>query len=92
MPLTPLNESSSAVTRSSAHNAPSRDQPVLPAKKGAQGMIVKHKLPCTHQESEAVTLGLFPAARNQMQRPGLWPMVRPETSRVSRFPTQAPST
>ena len=30
-------------------------------------------------------------ARNQMQRAGLGPMVRPETSRVSRCPTQAPS-
>jgi hypothetical protein len=45
MPLTPLNECSSAVTRSSAHNVPWRYQLVLPAKKGAQGMIVKHKLP-----------------------------------------------
>ena len=45
MPLTPLNECSSAVMRSNAHNAPWRYQLVLPAKKGAQGMIVKRKLP-----------------------------------------------
>src|SRR6516165_8546371 len=30
-------------------------------------------------------------ARNQMQRAGLGPMVRPETSKVSCCPTQAPS-
>src|SRR5262249_32007846 len=38
------DECSSAVTRSSAHNALWRDQLVLPAKKGAQGMIGKRKL------------------------------------------------
>jgi hypothetical protein len=31
-------------------------------------------------------------ARNQVQRSGLWLTVRPETSRVSLCPTQAPST
>ena len=67
MPLTPLNECSSAVMRSNAHNAPWRYQLVLPAKKGAQGMIVKHKLPYAIKKERDgagdITLGLHPAAR-----------------------------
>src|SRR5262249_2670986 len=41
--------------------------------------------------SEAVPEGLPAAARNQMQRSELGLMGRPETSRVSRCPTQASS-